>query len=213
MRVLSVSDKVVPQLYSTSVLQYLTSVDLILGCGDLPYEYLEFLVSTYNAPAYFVAGNHDRPLQYDMHGWLVYGPRGCVNLHGRVVWERGLLLGGLEGSIRYNDRPHFQYTDTEMWFHVLRLAPRLKWNELVHGRSLDILITHAPPFGIHDLPDRAHQGFRALLWLVRRFQPRYLIHGHIHVYGLRTRTVTALGQTQIINTYGHRLLEIEPPCA
>jgi hypothetical protein len=50
------------------------------------------------------------------------------------------------------------------------VASSLKWY------GLDVLITHAPPEGIHD-GSGAHAGFRAFRWLIDRFPPRYLIHG------------------------------------
>ena len=33
--------------------------DLIISCGDLRKEYLEFLVTMGRAPVFFVPGNHD----------------------------------------------------------------------------------------------------------------------------------------------------------
>jgi Icc-related predicted phosphoesterase len=80
---------------------------------------------------------------------------------------------------------------------------------LFHGRYLDILITHAPPYGIHDQEDRCHQGFRAFRAFMDRFRPRYLIHGHVHVYGANETTESVYRQTKVINTYGYRVLEID----
>jgi hypothetical protein len=42
------------------------------------------------------------------------------------------------------------------------------------------------------------------------FRPRYLIHGHAHVYRADTVTVSNYRRTQVINTYGCRILDIEP---
>ena len=61
-----------------------------------------------------------------------------------------------------------------MWRRALRLTPPLLWNHATHGHALDILVTHSPPAGIHDGPDRAHQGFAAFLWLMRTFKPALL---------------------------------------
>jgi Icc-related predicted phosphoesterase len=89
------------------------------------------------------------------------------------------------------------------------LVPSLIWNRLFYGRYLDILITHAPPQGIHDQPDRCHQGFRAFVTLMERFRPRYLIHGHVHVYSPMETIETVYKDTTVINTYGYRILEID----
>ncbi len=210
MKILTVSDVVVPALYDPRARELCAGVELILGCGDLPYYYLEYLVSLLDVPCCFVAGNHDAPLIYRQDGSLDSGPAGCLDLDGEVVREDGLLLAGLAGSIRYNNRPAFQYTETEMSLKVLRMMPRLLVNRLVHGYYLDILITHSPPFSIHDDVDPAHQGFRALLAFMNWFRPRYLIHGHVHVYRVSTVTVSNYRSTQVINTYGYRILDIGP---
>ena len=42
MRVLAVSDKVEPVLYSSVVNERIGPVDLILSCGDLPFYYIEY---------------------------------------------------------------------------------------------------------------------------------------------------------------------------
>jgi Icc-related predicted phosphoesterase len=208
LRVLAISDRVVPGLNSLRIREWVGPVDLVLSCGDLPYRYLEFIATMLNVPCYFVAGNHDRPLAYDRWGQPVRGPGGWVNLDERVVAEGGLLLAGLAGSRRYNQRPHFQHTEGEMWLKVLGLVPRLLANRVRYGRYLDILITHAPPFGIHDAGDLCHTGFRSFLWLMRWFRPRYLIHGHIHVYRADTVRVTRYLSTQVVNAYGYRMLEV-----
>jgi Icc-related predicted phosphoesterase len=119
-----------------------------------------------------------------------------------------LLLAGLEGSIRYNYSTPFQYTENEMWWNILQLVPGLLRNRLYHGRWIDVLVAHSPPFGIHDAPDRAHTGFRSFLTFMRYFRPRYLLHGHVHVYRHDTVTVTRYLETEVINVYPYRLLNI-----
>jgi uncharacterized protein len=47
---------------------------------------------------------------------------------------------------------------------------------------IDILITHSPPFGIHDDDTQAHRGLKAMNWLIRIARPRYHFHGHTHFY-------------------------------
>ena len=83
-------------------------------------------------------------------------------------------------------------------------------NRLRYGRYLDVLITHAPPRGIHDAQDVAHQGFRSYLALLRRYRPLLMIHGHQHVYNRNDASVTDYYSTRIINTYGYRVLELGP---
>jgi Icc-related predicted phosphoesterase len=208
-KILSVSDKVDELLYSSAIKRLFGDVDLILGCGDLPYYYLEFIVTMLGGPLFYVIGNHGNAVKksYAPKEEWEY-PGGCENIDGRVVRYRGLLIAGLEGSMRYNDNPDFQYSEREMAWKTWQLVPWLVMNRLLHGRYLDILITHAPPFGIHDRPDRCHQGFRAFRSFMDRFQPRYLIHGHVHVYHPSEPIQTVYGNTTVINTYGYQTLEV-----
>jgi Icc-related predicted phosphoesterase len=210
MKVLTISDKVDDLLYSPAVKHLFADVDLVLSCGDLPYYYLEFIVTMLGGPLFYVIGNHANEIKhyYEPQNRWEY-PGGCVNLDGRVFRHNGLFIAGLEGSMRYNKNRHFQYSDREMAWKVWGLAPALVMNKLFHGRYLDILITHAPPQGIHDRSDLCHQGFRALRTFMERFRPRYLIHGHIHVYSPGETTESVYQDTTVLNTYGYRTLEID----
>ena len=205
MKILAVSDKVVSSIYSSCIRERFGDVDMVLSCGDLPYSYLEYIVTMLDVPCFFVHGNHDQP-EYMADGRTLTEPGGWVNLDGRTVYARGTLLGGLEGSVRYKPRAPFQYTDSEMAYKSWRMAPALLMNHVLHGRYLDILITHAPPFGIHAGEDLCHRGFKALLGLMARFRPRYLLHGHKHIYGPEPSRTRYL-DTEVINVYPSRVIE------
>ncbi len=208
MRVLTVSDKVVPYLYDRHLKQVVGSVDLLISCGDVPPYYLDFLSTTLNVPLFFVYGNHTFGAHQQWPGKRSL-PSGA-NLHRRVVQYQGLLLAGLEGSRRYRPRAPHQYTEGEMLRNCLTLVPALLRNRLVYGRFLDVLITHAPPRHIHDGEDVAHRGFSCFRWFMRVFRPRYLIHGHMHVYRHDIPTVTRFAETTVINTYPYRVLTLQP---
>jgi uncharacterized protein len=211
MRVLAVSDKVEPVLYSGAVNERIGPVDLIVSCGDLPLYYIEYLVSMINRPCYYVFGNHGREVEFHGGNWEARSvPQGAVDLHATARHEGGLLLAGLEGSIRYNESSKYQYTEQGMWRQIGRMVPRLLLNRARYGRFLDVLVAHSPPWGIHDQPDRAHQGFRSFLTFMRWFRPRYLLHGHIHLYRLNVTTRTTYHSTEVINVYPYRLLDLEP---
>jgi Icc-related predicted phosphoesterase len=209
MQVLTISDEIVPAIYSLNVKERFRDVQLVLSCGDLPYYYVEFVVTMLGVPTFYVHGNHDTPEIQD-GGQEVNEARGAVNLEGRGVHHNGLLIAGLGGCLRYTPHGTNMYTDAEMMRRAWRLVPWMLFNNARYGRYLDVLITHAPPLGIHNGPDYPHRGFRAFLWLMDRFRPRYLIHGHIHLsYGYDTCTQSVYGATTVINTAGHRLLVIE----
>ena len=210
MKILTVSDKVDDLIYSPAIKHLFGDVDVVLGCGDLPAYYLEFIVTMLGGPLFFVAGNHGNEVKNQGASedqWQY--PEGCENLDGLVVRYHKLLVAGLAGSMRYNNNPYLQYTEQEMAWKVWQLVPSLLLNKVRYGRYLDILVTHAPPLGIHDQPDLCHQGFRAFLALMDRFPPRYLIHGHVHIYGPHEPAETKYRNTTVINTYGYRTLEID----
>jgi len=123
------------------------------------------------------------------------------------VREHGLLMAGLGGSMRYRPGPH-QYTEMEMAARVARLIPRLWWNRLRYGRFLDIVVTHAPPKGIHDGVDPAHVGFAAFNRVIAAYRPRYFLHGHSHVYRRDAVTSTQVGRTLVLNVCPYRLIEV-----
>lgn len=211
MRVLAISDQVVPILYSGAIRERVGDVDLVVSCGDLPFYYIEYIVSMLDKPTYYVFGNHGREIEYQSGDWHAKTePLGAVNLHCKTAKEGPLLLAGLEGSIRYNNAERFQYTEAGMWNNIRRLAPRLLANRLRYGRWLDVLVAHSPPRGIHDREDRPHRGFRCFLKFMQWFQPRYLLHGHIHLYRRNEITRTQYLNTEIINVYPFQVLELDP---
>jgi len=204
-KILTVSDKVVDSIYNPAIKERFGDVDLVLACGDLPPYYLEFIVTMLNVPLLYVFGNHDQGT-FTADGEFKHAPEGCLNVDERVVKVKGLLIGGLEGSMRYSHRGDHQYTEGEMRYKALRMAPTLWWNRLRHGRALDILITHAPPYGIHDGADLCHTGFKTFLHMMDIYRPRYLIHGHRHVYRPHTPTRTTYHHTQVVNCYRYQVI-------
>ncbi|CAG0979646.1 hypothetical protein ANRL2_02330 [Anaerolineae bacterium] len=202
MKILCVSDTVVTQMENAAHLRRrYHDVDLIVSCGDMPAVYLEFITSVLNVPLFYVRGNHDTGYSER--------PPGGENLHRRVLEYQGLTFAGLEGSIRYNNSP-VQYTDAEMWWYVVKMGLPLRLRRAQKGYGVDILVTHNPAKGIHDLPDRPHQGFSALLKFMEWYRPRYMIHGHVHTYDNRVITETQYLDTCVMNINPVTLLEVEP---
>jgi len=205
MRILAVSD-VEDEAVTASLPERAGTIDLVIGCGDLSYDYLDFVATAVAAPLRAVHGNHDVPPEnLDDHEVSVWWDG--IDLHGRVVNLEGVLIGGLEGSPRYNNGP-YQSTELDMWLAIIRMVPRLITNRVRRGRFIDVLVTHAPPRGIHDQPDQAHRGFAALRTFLNWFRPRYHLHGHTHIYDARTVTQTQVGATTVVNVYGARTIEL-----
>jgi Icc-related predicted phosphoesterase len=205
-RILALSDVVDELAIGERADARLRDVDLVVGCGDLLYEYLDYVASTVGAPLVAVHGNHDIPDEREERP-EVRALWSAIDLHGRVVRHAGILLGGLGGSRRYNDGP-YQYSEAEMVSAILRMLPGLVWSRLRYGRFLDVLVTHAPPRGIHDHEDLCHRGFGVFRAFLRVFRPRFHLHGHCHVYDRRTVVSTRFHNTLVLNAFGHRVVEL-----
>jgi Icc-related predicted phosphoesterase len=209
-RILAIADEVDEALYGDKL--YELRPDLIVSCGDLPFEYLENLVSRANVPLVYVPGNHDPDLEHtDLH-WAtmvtapIPGPQGCDSVDVRIFDGPGIRVAGLGGSIRYNTGSN-QHSQAEMRLRALRLDMRLRWRRLWRGGRLDVLVTHAPPLGLGDLDDDAHRGFAAFHRLVATFAPKLLVHGHVHPVSRKQKELR-LGDTLVVNAVPSRLLEV-----
>jgi Icc-related predicted phosphoesterase len=221
MKILCVSDQIDPLVYSDAIRERFKDVDIILSAGDLPMDYLDFIVSSLNKPLFFVFGNHHlkaypsyrrspfsaSPYEFE-EDEIPAG--GAIHTGSKVKYEEGLIIAGLGGSMRYNGAQN-QYTEFQMYMEMLRLLPGLLFNRIFRGRYLDILLTHAPPRGIHDREDKCHQGFKAFRWFMDTFRPRYLVHGHIHLYDLSELRTSSYGDTQVINAYSHYIIDTGAP--
>jgi Icc-related predicted phosphoesterase len=196
-KILAVSDHVADPVYRGHIEGRFDGVELAISCGDLPYSYLEYIVTMLNVPAFYVHGNHDHP-EYRANGTTLTKPGGWINLDGRTAEAKGVLLAGLEGSIRYKPRARYQYTEPQMAWKAWSLAPALFLNRLRYGRYLDILVAHSPPRGIHDGDDLPHRGFETFLGFIELFKPRYLFHGHKHAYHAEAKR-TRYAETDVIN--------------
>jgi len=215
--VLAVSDEVDEGLYGD--LGPVRAAEVVVACGDLPFEYLGYLMNGLDVPLVFVPGNHDP----DLSGYrcsragltLRAGmpvrapwPDGAVNADGRIVDVAGLRFAGLGGCRAAGGGPN-QYSDRQLAGRARSLR-RQAWRQRRRGGPpVDILLTHAPPRGVGDGADPLHRGFTALHGLVAALQPTVLLHGHV----LRcdaTAPGRQLGRTAVRNIAGRHMLDIQP---
>jgi Icc-related predicted phosphoesterase len=184
-------------------------------------EYLGFISASLNKRIFFVFGNHHlkhlarfrnpRAPESDPFAEYQKDARfhnyfGSTYIDRRTMRHEGVLIAGLGGCKRYNKGEN-QFTDAQMFLKILALVPRLLWNKARHGRYLDILLTHAPPEGMNDRPDPTHRGFKAFVWFMDRFRPKFLLHGHVHLYDINAERATSYKETTIINVYDHYVLD------
>ncbi len=232
MKLLCVSDTVDPLIYSTTVKERYSDIDVILCAGDLSMEYQDYIVTTLGKPMYFVFGNHD------LKDFWLYNKKAAAksNITAIQALDRGhggdyisnksvavnqlsfklpngkstpLLIAGVSGSLRYNNGDD-QYTEKQMYWQLLQLAPKMIWNKIRYGRCCDIFLTHASPRHIHDKEDQCHKGFECFNWFIEKFKPAMLIHGHIHLYDLQATRTTKSKDTMVINAYSHIVIDYQP---
>ncbi|CCJ33104.1 MULTISPECIES: metallophosphoesterase family protein [Caloramator] len=169
-------------------------IELVISCGDLKSEYLSFIVTMIKAPLLYVHGNHDTD-------YLTNPPEGCQCIDDKLVVYKGIRIVGLGGSKFYNSSL-LQYTEAQMEMRIAKLRPRIWWHN-----GFDILVTHAAAYGLGDGDDKCHEGFKAFNRLIDKYEPKYFIHGHMHLnYGNKERIIK-YKNTTIINAYQYYILE------
>ncbi|MGH2354223.1 MAG: metallophosphoesterase family protein [Chloroflexota bacterium] len=203
-------------------------IELIVSCGDLRPGYLDFLVSSFNVPCFYVRGNHDTTYE-------VSPPGGCIDIDQRLERYKGVRFYGLEGSRWYNGGPA-QYHESQMRWRAFWAG----WAFRQAG-GVDVIVAHSPPRicpfpekrcpcvnpppGIPtaaigqpcyadparrnwDMADLPHRGSDALRNLVVKHQPRFFLHGHTHLgYGTRPREFL-LGRTRVVDTFGYVVIDL-----
>ena len=197
MRILTVADVEARYYYDYYAPGRLADIDLILACGDLPREYLEFLVTMGNCPLLYVHGNHDE-------SFVQAPPQGCVCIDDRVYVQDGVRFLGLGGSYRYRQGT-YMYTERQMARRVRRL-----WPAIQRSRGFDVLVTHAPARHLNDFDSMSHRGFQCFNDLLDRYEPAYFVHGHIHRnYGAHIPQRTSRGRTTVVNAWEYCVIDIE----
>lgn len=163
--------------------------DAVIALGDLEPDVLDPLGRFPDLPVLGVYGNHDDGRYLDAAN--------TTNLHLRSATVGGVTFAGFEGCVRYTPGgAPLQYTQRE----ATRLARRLP--------AADVLISHAPPRGVHEEPgDRAHEGFDALRDYDLRAAPRVHLHGHTPA---PARPARRLGSTSVVHVAGHAVITIPP---
>lgn len=206
MKILFVSDEVVPEIYSENIVRRFKDIDLVVGLGDLPFSYYDFIVSMLNKPLYYVRGNHDAGQEEERKKLDI---KNEMNLHGRVVRFKKTILAGFEGSNKYSSADRVQYSELEMSTVVLKMGPKLWWNRSRYKRFLDIAVAHTAPYGYGEPGSNCHAGFKCLRKFIEFYRPAYFVHGHIHLYDRNTCRISEYGKTKIINAYGYYVLNVE----
>ena len=194
MKILLVSDREEPYIWDYFDRERFKDVELVLSCGDLKAEYLSFIVTMIKAPLFYVPGNHNG-------SYLKNPPEGCISADGAILAYKGVRILGLGGCMAYSFR-EFQYTDGQMNKRIRKLGRTLKKHN-----GFDILLTHAPAFGLGDGEDQAHRGFTGFVELLDRYSPKYFFHGHQHLNYKPQQRIRQYKNTTIVNAYGYYIVD------
>ena len=205
LKILCISDRVESVLHGPNLTSYAAGVEAVIACGDLPFDYLEYIVTFLGVPVYYVLGNHDPGPDGPEY------PGGCTTLDGQIVEAGGnaggLVLAGLSGSPLYSGGPN-QYTERQIRRRARALSRKIRYRSLLGRPKPWVFVTHSPPFGLGDREDQAHVGFESFVDLIDRHEPPLWLHGHVHLYGPDQQRVVARGETKVINVFGHRIIDV-----
>ena len=198
MKLLCVADITDPLIYSNQAKKLFADCDLAVSAGDLPIRYYDYIMTVLGKDFYYVYGNHnlehfdqvmrrggfDPVVEYSRTGKHMMMPAFGGNLiDGKIMRDKrtGLIIMGLGGSMIYNKKRY--------------------------GRYLDVLVTHAPAFGHGDGEDICHRGFQTFLSFLDTYKPRYMLHGHVHLFDENANRILHYNETTIINVYRSYILD------
>lgn len=195
MKILAIADEEAKIYYDYYKPGCLDEFDLILSCGDLKAKYLEFIATMAHCPVLYVRGNHDDRLEDNP-------PGGCICIENQIYEYKGIRILGLGGSYRYRQGNNM-YTEKQMNRRIHKVSLQL-WRK----KGFDILLTHAPAYGVNDLDSISHRGFECFLDLIQKYKPKYFIHGHVHMsYDHRIAQKSTYEDTTVINAYQYCKLD------
>lgn len=196
MKILFVSDEECEAYWDYFRKEDFAGIDLIISCGDLNASYLSFLATMNSVPVLYVRGNHDDKYEKSP-------PEGCICIEDTIYEHEGVRFLGLGGSYRYNPGTN-QYTEAEMKKRVRKL-----WLQLRRSKGFDVLVTHAPAFGVNDENSLSHRGFDTFNKLIEKYKPILFVHGHVHMrYGRKFPREDWIGDTKVINASERYIVEI-----
>lgn len=145
----------------------LPRADVIVHSGDFTMkgtdnevsDFVEWFAALPFRHKIFVAGNHDKCLY-------------------------GKTLEGLPANCHYLCYSGVEIDNVQFWGVPMFKADAQsgKLRELLEAMptSIDVLVTHQPPYSMLDMADGVHYGSHELLATTGRLHPLYHLFGHVH---------------------------------
>lgn len=195
-KILAISDEEILRKFPQERIQEeCQGIDFIVSCGDLSNDYLDYLFTLLNKKLIYVNGNHIYNPEHDISF--------CKNIDGGDnCKENGAVIVGFDGSQIYSMGEH-QYSEKDVFFQVLKAYYKLAF------RRADIVISHSPVAGFNEGEDPVHKGFKSYLKAIEWLKPKYWLHGHVHLKNHHQLQISRYKDTQIINIFGYKVLELD----
>lgn len=206
-KILCISDQIDPVIYDKNIKTLYNDVDFILSAGDLPKEYLDFIQTSLEKPLFFVLGGHylEKPATQSS------GKKLEIDLGFKTDKIDNILIAGISGTKKQTNGKN-QFTEKRMKKKLMAMIPKLILNKIKYGRYIDILLTHTPPYK-QDTSDKIYSknetatGFQCISKFIKKFKPKYVVHGNIHIYDNEKNRISYEDGYQLINAYSRYVLE------
>jgi Icc-related predicted phosphoesterase len=184
MNILFIADQKPKRSIKETIQEY--AIDIIVTLGDLDFFDIRDLQSIDTIPKIGVYGNHCSGNYFESVG--------IKNMHLETFEFQGVTFAGFQGSVRYKPNPYAIMYHQEEALALLDQIPKA-----------DILISHAPPFGVHDEPDDVtHAGLKVLNEYLERHHPKYHFHGHTYT----KIKETLVGTTKVVYIYADEVYSL-----
>lgn len=194
-KILVISDTPILRNYSIEkIKEQFGNIDFILSAGDLSNDYLDYIFTCLNKDLIYINGNHLSNSEHNIDF--------CKNIDQRVINYKGLRIMGFDGSPNYSYSEH-QYSEFQVFCSILKNF----WKLL--KKKPDIVLSHSPILGIHDVDDYIHRGFRSYWLILKYFAPKLWVHGHIHLQHHHSVQESTFNNTKIVNAFGYKIIDFE----
>lgn len=140
------------------------------GSESEALDFMEWFCDLPYAHKIFICGNHDDCLY-------------------------GAEISGLDDNVHYLCHSGIEIFGVKFYGVPMFMSDRQRniYESIPDG--IDVLITHAPPYGVLDFDDNTHYGSEALLRRIVSVAPRLHLFGHIH----HQHGMTEIGATRFSN--------------
>ena len=165
----------------------LPPADIVVHSGDFTMngseqealDFMNWFCDLPHSQKIFICGNHDDCLY-------------------------GATIDGLDCNVHYLCNSGVEIDNVKFYGVPMFMSDCIIDRQSRHYANIpedtDILITHAPPFGILDFDDNVHYGSEELLYRITAVHPRLHLFGHIHSqYGTKKLNGTIFSNGAIMN--------------